>query len=136
MENFINFYQQFNQQSVSQLSRVYADEIVFIDPVATHRGLPALTNYFSNLLSNTHSCNFCIEDYRHIEQSGFISWQMNFRHGKLNAGKNIQVEGFSQVEIVNNKIVYQRDYYDLGNMLYEQLPLIGGIIRYLKRKLI
>lgn len=136
IENFIYFYQHFSQDSVAQLSTVYTDDITFVDPVATHHGLPALTRYFSNLLGNTQRCDFCLTEIKQLQDSAYISWQMNFRHAKLNAGELIQVEGISQVMIRNNKIMFQRDYYDLGNMLYEHVPVIGALIRYLKRKLL
>jgi hypothetical protein len=34
----------------------------------------------------------------------------------------------------DNKVIYHRDYLDLGSMLYEQLPFIGKLISWLKVK--
>lgn len=135
LQDFVEFYQQLDKNSANQLCHIYSEEITFIDPLSTHKGLPALTAYFANLLSNTNGCNFIIQELNHQGDMAFVSWEMSFSHPKLNAGKYIEVEGMSRIQIKDNKIVFQRDYYDLGNMFYEHLPLLGYLVRYLKRKL-
>jgi hypothetical protein len=44
------------------------------------------------------------------------------------------VQGSSHLKGVGDKVVYHRDYLDLGAMLYEQLPLLGRVIRSLKNR--
>ena len=135
IKDFVDFYQQLDKNSAKQLSSLYHPDITLIDPVSTYSGLPALEQYFAALLSNTGSCGFNIDAINHLGDRAFVSWQMNFTHPKLSAGDPIKVEGISHILIKNNKIVYQRDYYDLGSMLYEHLPIIGYLVRYLKRKI-
>jgi hypothetical protein len=38
------------------------------------------------------------------------------------------------VEIQGEKIIRQRDYYDAGQMIYEHLPLLGWVVRGIKRR--
>ncbi|MFT5940098.1 MAG: hypothetical protein ACI8R9_002223 [Paraglaciecola sp.] len=135
LQDFVRFYQQLDNNSAKQLCKLYGEKITLIDPVSTHKGLPALERYFTSLLSNTRSCNFIIQELNQQEDTAFVTWQMSFAHPKLKKGKLIQVDGISRILIKDNKIVFQRDYYDLGNMLYEHLPIIGYLVRYLKRKL-
>ena len=59
---------------------------------------------------------------------------MLLQHPKLNSGKIFSVPGVSIIRY-EDKIYSHRDYFDLGAMLYEQLPLLGGLIRMIKRKL-
>jgi hypothetical protein len=33
------------------------------------------------------------------------------------------------------KVRYHRDYFDLGAMLYEHLPLLGSLVKTIKRRL-
>ena len=135
LQDFVEFYQQLDNNSAKQLCNIYSEEITLVDPVSTHKGLPALERYFTSLLSNTRTCNFIIQELDQQEDTAFVSWRMSFAHPKLKAGKRIEVDGISRLLIKDNKIVFQRDYYDLGNMLYEHLPIIGSLVRYLKRKL-
>jgi hypothetical protein len=59
---------------------------------------------------------------------------MNYQHPRLNSGKVVSVQGSSHLKGVEDKVIYHRDYLDLGAMLYEQLPLFGRIIRWFKKK--
>jgi ketosteroid isomerase-like protein len=135
LQDFVEFYQQLDTSSAKNLCNIYSEEIVFVDPVSTYKGLPALELYFSTLLSDTNTCHFIIQELNHHTDTAFVTWQMSFSHPKLKKGKLIVVDGTSHILIKDNKIVSQRDYYDLGNMLYEHLPVLGYLVRYLKRKL-
>jgi limonene-1,2-epoxide hydrolase len=45
--------------------------------------------------------------------------------------KPVEVPGVSILRFTD-KIVYQRDYFDVGAMMYEQLPIFGWVLRRLK----
>ena len=55
-------------------------------------------------------------------------------HPRLNRGNEFSVAGVSIIKF-NDKIYSHRDYFDLGAMLYEQLPLFGSMTKFIKRKL-
>ncbi len=133
IERLINFYTNLSYQSMPQISSVYARDIVFTDPVSTFHGLPKLADYFENLLSNSDICHF---EFTHTEQntdSLHIHWVMTVRHPKLNKGNQYTVDGISFMKIENDLICYQRDYYDMGELMYEQLPLIKSLVKYIKK---
>jgi hypothetical protein len=44
------------------------------------------------------------------------------------------VRGVSHLKI-SDKIDYHEDFYDMGAMLYEQLPLLGSVTRWLRLRL-
>jgi hypothetical protein len=44
------------------------------------------------------------------------------------------LEGISHLRF-GEKIDYHRDYFDLGQMVYEQIPLVGRIIKTIKKRL-
>ena len=60
---------------------------------------------------------------------------MTYVHQHLNSGEAITVQGHSLIMGDNDKVVYHRDYIDLGQMLYENVPVLGAIIRWLKRRI-
>lgn len=59
---------------------------------------------------------------------------MHFRHPRLRGGAPISVDGCSHL-LWWDKVYQHRDYFDAGAMLYEHLPLMGGVIAWLKRRL-
>lgn len=135
IERFERFYQHLGQGSVDALADVYGEEVVFVDPVAEHEGLPALKGYFQNLMQNCRSCSFDMIIHRLGASTAFVTWTMRFEHAHLSGGKPILVDGVSQLIIAGDKIVKQRDYYDMGAMIYENVPLLGFVVAGLRRRM-
>ena len=65
----------------------------------------------------------------------FITWTMSFAHPKLNGHKKITVNGVSEIKF-DERITYHRDYFDVGSMFYEQVPILKTIIQALKNRLV
>jgi hypothetical protein len=61
---------------------------------------------------------------------------MVMRHPRLRKGSPVTVEGLSRLEFdAEEKVKLHRDYFDLGEMLYENLPLIGMVVTSIKKRL-
>lgn len=135
IDRFKKLYSELNNDSLKQLPKVYSQNVTFIDPVGTHNGLTALTDYFHNLLEAEQPCRFTINDIAYVDNSGTVAWVMHYQHPKLNAGHPLQLEGVSLVKVKDDLIYYQRDYYDLGQMLYEHVPVVGFLVKKLKSRL-
>ena len=134
-ERFNDFYQTLDLGSLQGLGQLYDSEVTFADPVAVHQGLGALDAYFRKLLRGCEHCSFKIRNQRFDESQAFVNWTMTFRSPRLNGGASIDVDGSSVLAIRDNRIAYQRDYYDMGAMVYEQLPLLGPLIRYIRGRM-
>ena len=59
---FCKIYTDICQISPEDLEHIYADDILFIDPITTHHGIDEVKRYFSNLLTQAESCKFDIAD--------------------------------------------------------------------------
>jgi hypothetical protein len=59
---------------------------------------------------------------------------MHYAHPKLNGSKDIQLEGATKI-LFEDKIHYHKDYFDGGALLYEHIPLMGKLIKLIKRRL-
>ena len=58
---------------------------------------------------------------------------MVFAHPKLGS-KPVFVRGISHIEF-SDRIDFHEDSYDLGEMLYDHVPVLGSGTRWLKRRL-
>ena len=134
LEQFISVYQQLDADNLALIEQVYHPQIVFIDPMHKLSGLAELHDYFSGLYSNIVACDFIIEHAIEQADEAALYWQMRYRHPHLNGGKEIAVQGHSHLRVSDGKVIYHRDYIDLGAMLYEQLPVFGRLISWLKRR--
>ncbi|GAB3241277.1 nuclear transport factor 2 family protein [Pseudaeromonas pectinilytica] len=136
LSRFIALYQQLNLQQLHRLPEVYADEVIFIDPAHRIEGLAALGDYFAALYQRLAYCRFEIVSQQQQGEQAWLSWVMTFSHPRLAAGQPIRVEGATRLEFdAEGKVRVHSDYFDLGAMLYEQLPLLGPLVRLIKGRL-
>ncbi|MGN5148919.1 nuclear transport factor 2 family protein [Aeromonas enteropelogenes] len=136
LARFVALYQQLDRQLLHRLSEVYADEVVFIDPAHRIEGLAALSDYFAALYQRLAYCRFVITSQQQQGRQAWLGWTMTFSHPRLRGGKPVTVEGTTRLEFdEEGKVCLHRDYFDLGAMLYEQLPLLGPLVRTIKGRL-
>jgi esterase/lipase superfamily enzyme len=131
---FKHSYQDMTLMDLSKLDRIYSDTILFKDPVHEVRGLVALQDYLADVSSNIDECRFEFLDEMLSESGAYLKWNMHFRHPKLASGKLLSVRGVSQIHF-GERIFYHEDIYDMGAMVYEHVPIVGGLTRWLKGRL-
>ncbi|MCL1138787.1 nuclear transport factor 2 family protein [Shewanella pneumatophori] len=133
IERFVGLYQQLNKDNLHLLGQVYSDDIEFSDPLHQVYGLSALTNYFANLYANVGSINFDIHQVIHAQGAATLKWTMTFTHAKLNGAQPISLDGVSVLSL-GDKIYQHQDFFDLGSMLYEHIPLVGRLVKLIKAR--
>lgn len=111
------------------LSNVYTKDIVFIDPIKSISGLDELTKYFEDLYQSVTSCHFTLTSQLPNSHRYSLEWLMHLQHKKISNNKEIELNGASFIEFKDKKICYHRDYYDLGALVYERIPVLGSIIK-------
>jgi hypothetical protein len=133
LDDFCRIYQNLNKDNLYQLKEVYSENVEFVDAVESIKGIDTLTEYFQHLYQNMKYCRFIIENT--IEQDGqaCLIWRMEYAHHKINAGEMVTVEGSSFLRF-SDKIDFHRDYVDMGQMLYEHIPLVGRVIKGIKNR--
>lgn len=135
LTKFIEVYSQLSIENVHYIIDVYHDDIKFSDPAHQLSGLSQLLKYFDSLYSNVTECSFVIDEVFFQDKNAAIYWTMTYRHKHLNKHKPITVTGHSKLVGEKDKVIMHRDYLDLGQMVYEHVPLIGIVIKTLKNKL-
>ena len=136
LARFIALYQHLDKQQLHRLPEVYAEQVIFIDPAHRIDGLAALTDYFAAMYQRLAYCRFEITSQQQPGREAWISWVMTFSHPRLASGQPVRVEGATRLEFDDaDKVCLHRDYFDLGAMLYEQLPLLGALVRTIKGRL-
>ncbi len=138
IDRFCDLYRDLGILEPDQLHALYDEDVVFQDPLTTHTGIESLKTYFSKLLEHTESCKFDIENIAHCEGNPnqidcVITWTMSLVISKRPTP--ITLTGVTLLRICNDRITYHRDYYDVGEMVYEHVPVLGWLIRKIKQRL-
>jgi len=136
MDNFLKTYQWLNADNLELLDEIYSEHVRFVDPAHEISGLGRLREYFAGLYANVTSIEFDFLREMRVGDEGYVQWRMTFSHRRLRGGRPVVVEGASYLQFdVTGKVSFHRDYFDLGAMLYEHLPVLGRVIGHLKRRL-
>jgi hypothetical protein len=99
--------------NTAELAPLYSEDVYFEDP----------------------SCNFKFHQTLDTGGEIFLAWTMILRQRGPKSGEVIRVEGASFLKVRNNRIYYHRDYFDLGAFVYENVPMLGSIIKRIKQRL-
>ncbi|APE31110.1 transcriptional regulator [Halomonas aestuarii] len=136
LEGFCAFFNKLDKTCTKRLYEVYNDDVSFTDPLHHIQGIEALEVYFQNLYDNVTSCSFVFHETLQQEDTAFVTWTMQLVHPRLAGGRRIDVEGCSHLTFASDgRVARHRDYFDVGALLYERLPLLGGAVRLVKRQL-
>jgi len=133
IENLKATFSNADNLTIEDLAKIYAPDVVFVDPLGRIESLETLSRYFAGVYKNVNSCRFDYHDELKSHNKASIKWDMYFRHSKLAAGKEIVVRGVTLLEFTD-KVCYHEDVYDLGALMYEHIPLLGAPVRFLKRR--
>ncbi len=102
LDRFKDNFKDLTKTDWSQLDKIYADNILFKDPVHEVNGLVAVEDYFSNMSAGLIECRFEYLDQVTSDSTAYLKWVMHFKHPRL--GKDvIDVRGVTHV-CFNEKI--------------------------------
>jgi hypothetical protein len=128
------FFNGLSKNTMPLVERFYAPNAHFLDPVVDLRGSAAVRKYYENLYQNVESIRF--EFSGHVKQGDeqVSMWTMVLKAKSLNGGKEVRVIGNSHFRFdpTTGQALYHRDYFDMGEFIYERIPVVGGLIRYIK----
>ena len=136
LHDFAQAFAGLNKNNLERLEQLYSRDALFCDPLHEVRGLANIQAYFAQMYANVSELRFDFYGFDQVsEGEGYLRWTMSYRHPRLAAGQLIRVEGCSHLLWSDGKVHRHRDYFDAGALLYEHLPVLGSLIRWLKRRL-
>lgn len=137
LHRFAEEFARLDASNLDRLAELYSSNVHFTDPLHEVCGLAELQRYFSELYANVEHLHFEFIGHDEVcEGQGYLRWVMSYRHPRLNRGGLISLEGCSMLRWNDEgKVERHRDYFDAGALLYQHVPLLGGAIRWLQRRL-
>jgi limonene-1,2-epoxide hydrolase len=136
LDRFKVVFNQLNKDTLHLLENIYTPDVKFRDPVHELNGLPALRDYYGRLYDGVVSCHFDFEAEVIQGQQGMLVWTMRFQHARFQRDKMMELRGVSHLRFLDDgRVKDHRDYFDMGEFIYERVPVLGGIIRAIKKRL-
>jgi len=128
------FFESITPESAAETGAIYTEDAWFKDPFNEVRGSAAIRRIFEHMFEQVDSPRFVVGDVVAQEACAFMTWEFRFRSGRFGDGEQV-VRGASHLKFAaDGRIAYHRDYWDAAEELYEKLPAVGGLMRWLKRR--
>lgn len=132
VERIVVFFESLNPQAVDRLAAIYGEDAFFKDPFHEVSGLPRIQLIFRRMYQRLDDPRFVVTGRIIDGAQCCLTWDFHFRFRATATAQCIH--GASHLVLAGDgRIRSQRDYWDAAE-LYEKLPLLGGVMRCLRRK--
>ncbi len=134
LARLIGFFETIDPTSVEQLDSVYTEDVFFKDPFNEVRGLDETKRIFTHMFSQVDAPRFVVTGSVLQGDQAFLTWDFLFRMKRF-ASEEQCIRGATHVKFAaDGRAHYHRDYWDAAEELYEKLPVLGSLMRWLKRQ--
>ena len=117
------------------MGEFYAANATFKDPFNDVVGVGKIAPIFGEMFDTMHEPRFKFITVVEQGSEAFLTWDMTFRVKKYKPKETMTIHGASRLQFdTDGKISLHRDYWDAAEELYAKLPLIGALMRGLKRQ--
>ena len=135
VQRMVQFFEQLQPQDLQRLPEIYAPEARFKDPFNEVQGLAAIEGIFAHMFASLERPHFVVSERIVQAQQCFLVWEFRFRFKRFDTQTWQTVRGGTHLQFNDEGLVtLHRDYWDAAEELYEKLPLVGGLMRWLKRR--
>jgi steroid Delta-isomerase len=131
----VSFFEQLSPADLPRLGEFYAADARFKDPFNEVLGVPAITAVFAHMYRALEAPRFVVHDSVTGGAQCFLTWDFRFRFKRFAPAVDQVVRGASHLHFAaDGRIALHRDYWDAAEELYEKLPAVGSLMRWLKRR--
>ena len=127
-EKFLNL----NESTLDEIISYYDENVFFKDPFNEFNGREILKKLFIHMFITFKNPHFVFIDTIENSEGIFLTWDFIFSYKE----KLFKIHGSSHLKLNDKeKIVYHRDYWDVGEELLLKIPLIKSLYGFFQNKL-
>ena len=136
INELVDFFETVAPDTVSRIGDLYAADARFKDPFNDVQGVPAIEHIFRHMFTQVEAPRFVVSERIVQANSAMLAWLFEFG---VRVGKQTRpqvVHGVTHFKFdCEGKVSLHRDYWDTGEELYLKLPVLGWLVRGLRKKL-
>ena len=135
-EAYARYFDELSEASKSELRRLAHPDIHFVDPFNDVCGIDKVCAVFDHMFETSHAPQFTTEPPLIAGEIAFIKWRFTCRIKSRFMTKPLRIDGITEVHFDDlGRVTEHLDYWDAARQLYEKLPLLGGLLRIIRRRL-
>lgn len=133
VDELVIFYEKLQPADVARLKDLYAADTFFKDPFNEVKGVAEMERIFAHMFEALDQPHFIVTGRVAQGSECFLVWDFRFRFKRFDRVTWQTVRGTSHLRFDDaGKVVFHRDYWDAAEELYEKLPGLGALMRWLK----
>jgi len=131
----VAFFEAISPADVERIDAIYAPGASFKDPFNEVQGVTAIQRVFAHMFVALEQPRFIERETVSDGTQAFVVWDFEFAF-RRGAPRGVQrIRGCSQLRFDGQgRIEFHRDYWDAAEELYEKIPVLGALMRWLRRK--
>lgn len=135
LDRLVQAFEGLSPDNLPALVALYAADARFKDPFNEVEGQAAIEAIFRHMFTALHEPRFVVTERVQQGPQVFLTWDFHFRFRRFDTVTPQTVRGASHLVFNDQgRVTLHRDYWDAAEELYEKLPLVGGLMRWLKRR--
>lgn len=132
----VRYFETLTVASLADIGTVYVADARFKDPFNDVQGLAAIRRIYAHMFETLDAPRFVVVDALPAGNRCCLVWQLRFGAGGGRPGPVHLICGASHLRFAaDGRIELHRDYWDPAEELYEKVPLLGLLMRALRRRL-
>ncbi|WP_332848760.1 nuclear transport factor 2 family protein [Massilia sp. S19_KUP03_FR1] len=131
LELLLAWYAALAPDNLHRTREFYAVDAHFRDPFNDVRGVASVETILRHMFANSDNPHFLIGERIVQAERAFVTWTFVFTL----RGKTHEIAGGTHFHFnAHGLVTLHRDYWDAAEELLQKLPLVGGPIRWLRRR--
>lgn len=131
----VRFFEQLQRSDLPKLPQLYSPQAYFKDPFNEVHSLAQIERIFEHMYEALDQPHFVVTDQVLQGRQCFLVWEFRFRFKRFDRSRWQTVRGSSHLRFDEQGLVnYHRDYWDAAEELYEKIPGIASLMRWLRRQ--
>ena len=132
LKELTKWYENLKEGSLDEIDLFYDENVFFKDPFNEFKGRDKLMKVFAHMLENLENPYFVILDTIENSEGAFLTWEFYL----IVKGRGHKIHGSSHLKYnKENRIVYHRDYWDVGEEILLKIPFIKFMYSYIQKKM-
>ncbi|MCU0919635.1 MAG: nuclear transport factor 2 family protein [Burkholderiaceae bacterium] len=134
VQRIVEVFERLQPADVERLGEIYSADARFKDPFNEVQGVAPIQQVFRHMFKALREPRFVIRDAVCDGDQCFLGWDFLFRMRRFRSDEQC-IRGATHLRLsADGRIVEHRDYWDAAEELYEKLPAVGALMRWLKQR--
>lgn len=131
LQRLAHWFETLSPDSLKMMDQLYTNTAYFKDPFNEVHDIRRIEHIFNDMFVQFQQPHFVIQERLCDGHQALLTWHFLFQW----RGKDWCIVGSSHLRFNADGLVeYHRDYWDASEELYEKLPVIGFVLKALKKR--